>query len=191
MTPTSSPESAESAAGSGVTRRAALVGTAAVLAGAGWHMASLHAQQPAAAPVAPSAPPSFLAFSRAITGHQDLSALTAARIYDAMQGDRPGFADAVTRLASLAGGSDSPEALLAATDQSGLKDVAMAIVTAWYTGTVATAKAPVVVSYVEALMYRPVSDGLTVPTYCNKGPLWWTGLPPGVTTMPRNDPKVL
>jgi hypothetical protein len=31
------------------------------------------------------------------------------------------------------------------------------------------------VSYVDALMYRPVSDGLPAPTYCLNGPIWWTG----------------
>src|SRR5450830_1559149 len=36
------------------------------------------------------------------------------------------------------------------------------------------------VAYAEALMYLPVADGLTVPTYCNYGPLWWTRAPPEI-----------
>lgn len=174
-----------------ITRRTALAGTAALLAAAGWHMNASQAQQATGISAVPVAPAAFLAFSRAITGHSDLSPTTAARIYDAMQADRPGFANAVAELASLISRTDRPEALLAASKGAGLDAIAMAIVSAWYTGTVTTTKAPVVVSYVEALMYRPVSDGLTVPTYCNKGPIWWTGLPPGVKTMPHNEPKVL
>jgi fructose 5-dehydrogenase small subunit len=54
----------------------------------------------------------------------------------------------------------------------------LTLVAAWYTGTVGHGQQAEVVSYADALMYRPVSDGLPVPTYCLGGPLWWPGLPP-------------
>ena len=67
---------------------------------------------------------------------------------------------------------------MAAARQAGLQDLASDIVAAWYTGTVGRGPTAVVVAYEEALMYQPVRDALTVPTYCSYGPLWWTAAPP-------------
>jgi hypothetical protein len=53
----------------------------------------------------------------------------------------------------------------------------LTLVAAWYTGTVGYGAQAEMVSYVDALMYRPVSDGLRAPTYCD-GPIWWTEPPP-------------
>lgn len=133
----------------------------------------------------------FFNISMAITAKSDLSTTTSERIYLAFQGADPSFPDKIAQLGPLARDSDTPEAFKASAMDVGLGDTLMAIVAAWYTGTVETSNGSVLVSYAEALMYRPVADGLTVPTYCNKGPLWWTGLPPAVTTMPNNIPKVL
>ena len=54
----------------------------------------------------------------------------------------------------------------------------LTLVAAWYTGTVGHGQQAEIVSYADALMYRPVSDGLPVPTYCLDGPLWWSAPPP-------------
>ncbi|EJM96302.1 sugar dehydrogenase complex small subunit [Herbaspirillum sp. YR522] len=137
----------------------------------------------AGAPVA-QASPGFVAFSRAITEHDDLDPVTAARIELAMRRDFPSFDQLLPGLAALATPTGRPvpaaRVLLDAASAAGLRDLTMAIVTAWYTGTVGAGKTAVVVAYAQALMYRPVADGQTVPTYCNYGPLWWTHAPPPV-----------
>lgn len=122
----------------------------------------------------------FLAFSKAITGHDDIDPVTSARIREAMlQGDAA-FAQQAASLAGLVQPGIAPDALLGAATSAGLREAALAVVTAWYTGTVVAGQKTTVVAYEHALMYRPVADALTVPTYCNEGPMWWTAAPPEV-----------
>jgi hypothetical protein len=169
-----------------ITRRGLLAGAAFTVAFAIWNSSAL-AQVDAVV----SATSNFFNISMAITGKSDLSTTTSERIYAAFQAADSSFPDKIAQLAPLAHDTDTPDAFKNAAAGLGLGDVLMAIVAAWYTGTVETKNGSILVSYAEALMYRPVADGLTVPTYCNKGPLWWTGLPPAITTMPKNNPKVL
>ncbi|MGJ7544678.1 sugar dehydrogenase complex small subunit [Variovorax sp. LT1R16] len=168
------------------TRREAVLAAAAVASTSllGWPASGV--TQPAAAAAATgtavdaAAVARFFAFSKAITGHEDIDAVTAGRIRDAMvQGDGAFAAHAET-LAGLLQPGMAPDALLAAASDAGLRDAALAVVSAWYTGTVTAGPTPTVVAYEQALMYRPVADGLSVPTYCNEGPLWWTAAPPEV-----------
>ncbi|MFM9926458.1 sugar dehydrogenase complex small subunit [Variovorax sp. H27-G14] len=122
----------------------------------------------------------FFAFSKAITGHDDIDPITAARIREAMlQGDAA-FAQQAASLAGLVQPGIAPDALLGAATSAGLREAALSVVTAWYTGTVVAGQKTTVVAYEQALMYRPVADALTVPTYCNEGPMWWTAAPPEV-----------
>ncbi|MFL9926768.1 sugar dehydrogenase complex small subunit [Herbaspirillum lusitanum] len=174
----------------GISRRHVLIGLAALIAEAGFWSNPLfsNAQTPpatglAGAGAAPTATPeaaAFLKFSTRITGHADLKPETAGRIEAAMRKNYPDFAAQAPRLATLLQDHQEPKALLAAATDAGLRELALAIVAAWYTGTVGSGKNAVVVSYAEALMYQPVADGQTVPTYCNYGPLWWTKAPPAI-----------
>jgi hypothetical protein len=128
----------------------------------------------------------FLVLSRAVTGHDDLDPVTASRIEVAMAKSDPGFSARARALAELIKGKVDPAVLLNAAEGAGLRDTMLAIVSAWYTGTVGTGSQAAVVSYADALMYWPVRDGLTVPTYCGYGPLWWTRpVPPAVTSPAR------
>ena len=127
---------------------------------------------------------SFLRFSRAITGHADLNPHTSRRIHAAMRGASADFLQQSARLAELATEANGPEALLASATSAGLRDTALAIVAAWYTGSVGDDSDAVVVSYQEALMYRPVLDAQTVPTYCTYGPAWWVADPPAPGVSP-------
>jgi hypothetical protein len=152
----------------------------------------------AAAPTATpavSASPGFIALSHAITEHDDLDVVTAARIEAAMGRDFPQFAQLLPGLVALVSPAGKPAVpardLLAAATTAGLRELTMAIVTAWYTGTVGAGKTAVVVAYAQALMYRPVADGQTVPTYCNYGPQWWTHAPPPVRVSPPVAPRAM
>jgi hypothetical protein len=174
----------------GSTRRSLLLGTAAIITSTNLFTLSRRAQaQGIAADSAPLDDQGFLKLSQAMTGHADLSAVTAARIFAAMRKADPDFAANAIALSRLARGDINPEALLAAAEGAGLRDTALAIVAAWYTGTVGKGPKAVVVSYVDALMYRPVGDGLTVPTYCSNGPLWWTAPPPAAQLAPPSTSK--
>lgn len=180
-----------------ITRRHALIGLAALLAQAGFWSNPLSAAMPAAT-AAPKAVPGSMLFytlSQAITGHQDLPTETAARIEQAMRSNVPGFAGHLLELGALVKTGQSAKELLAAataTDPE-LRELALAIVAAWYTGTVAGNAAQgtksIVVAYAEALMYRTVADGQVVPTYCNYGPLWWLKAPPPVLVSAPVAPK--
>jgi len=170
----------------GISRRHLLIGLAALVAEAGfWSNPLFSNAQTPAAPTAAPPPPSpealaFLTFSKRITGHADLKTDTGVRIEAAMRKTYPDFAAQSSRLGALLQDGQEPKALLAAATDAGLRDLTLAIVAAWYTGTIGKGKQAVVVSYAEALMYQPVSDGQTVPTYCNYGPLWWTKAPPAI-----------
>ena len=183
-----SPTPAPTPTGS-LTRREAVLAAAAVAAQAalfGWPGTGGAQPAPAAAAAATTgtvdgeAIARFLAFSKAITGHDDIDPLTSARIREAMlQGDAA-FAQQAASLAGLVQPGIAPDALLGAATGAGLREAALAVVTAWYTGTVVAGQKTTVVAYEQALMYRPVADALTVPTYCNEGPMWWTAAPPEV-----------
>jgi hypothetical protein len=162
----------------GTTRRAFLLATAATMSGVGVlsGLAGAHAQ-PAAAAILDD--PGFLRLSKAVTGHTDLDATIASRLLAALRRVDPTFIDRAASLAHLVRDDQTPEAILATAEPVGLRDTMLALVAAWYTGTVGHGQQAEMVSYVDALMYRPASDGLPVPTYCN-GPVWWPGPPPAV-----------
>lgn len=148
----------------------------------------------AAAPAQPAATPidvqGFLAVSKALTGHDDLNPQTATRMLQAMRDDNAAFADKAAALAVLAKGTLAPNAYLEAATPLGLRDTALAIVAAWYTGTVGKGPHARLMAYKEALMYWPVRDALTVPTYCTNGPLWFTATPPAVgVSAPHAQPQ--
>lgn len=166
----------------GISRRHLLFGISALVAQAGFWSSPLLVYAQNAQPVQPTSvnPESanFLLFSQKITGHNDVNPVTADRIYTALQKNYPEFSVQYPKLIALLQNNDAPKALLTAATDAGVHDLAYAIVTAWYTGTVGEGANAVMVAYKEALMYRTVADGQTVPTYCNYGPLWWTGNPP-------------
>ena len=180
-----------------ISRRHALMGLAALLAQAGFWSNPLSAAMPSGAAAASPAPGSMLFYtlSQAITGHQDLRAETAARIEQAMRSNVTGFAEHLPALGALVKtGQPAKDLLAAATDTApALRELALAIVAAWYTGTVAGNPAngtkSIVVAYAEALMYRTVADGQVVPTYCNYGPLWWLKAPPPILVSAPVAPK--
>jgi hypothetical protein len=174
---------------SGVSRRQVLSLSLLAFGGASGFFATAPARAAPSAVAATSPPPSdaiagFLRFSQAITAHDDIDAATAARIYIAMQRQAPDFAEQMTRLASMAPAGTDANAVLASATAAGLRETALAVVAAWYTGSVGSDSHATVVSYADALMFRPVADAQTPPTYCGFGPGWWTAAPPAVGVSP-------
>jgi len=161
----------------GTTRRLFLLTTAAVATGIGM-MASppeVLAQQSATTALDDA---DFLLLSKAAVGHDGLDMTIASRLFAGLRHADPTFNDNAAGLARLVRGGQTPQALLDAAKAIGLHETMLTLVAAWYTGTVGHGQQAEVVSYADVLMYRPVSDGLPVPTYCLGGPLWWPGLPP-------------
>ncbi len=168
-------------AGSGAsTRRAVLVSLGgALLTVACGRREAIAPAAAAAMPIAAEAT-GFHHLSQALTGHADLDVTTAGRLAQAFARTAPDLHAHFAALGELVQvGMSAPEVLAAAT-AAGLKPVALAIVAAWYTGTVGKGTSAVTVSYRDALMQRPVADALTPPTYIGGGPAWWTAPPPEV-----------
>ena len=161
----------------GTTRRQFLLATAAVSTAIGVMSSppEVLAQQPATAALDDA---DFLLLSKAVVGHDELNMTIAHRLFAALRHADPTFNDNAAGLARLVHGGQTPEALLDAAKAIGLQETMLTLIAAWYTGTVGHGQQAELVSYADALMYRPVSDGLPVPTYCRDGPLWWPGLPP-------------
>lgn len=126
----------------------------------------------------------FLALSKVLTGHSVLNATMGSRLLDALCNADVGFAARAFALAKLVHAGQTPQQLLADAEKAGLQDTAHAIVAAWYTGTVGHGTKAVMVAYDYALMYATVGDGMSPPTYCANGPLWWTAEPPPANVTP-------
>ena len=134
----------------------------------------------AAAP-APMAGDSFVALSRFLTGHADLNAALAPHFLDAL---RHQDATIDTQLAAL--WSTIQSARLADMDaymdqlsakETALTKTAQTVVLAWYLGVVGTGHKAEMITYADALMYRP-SRGITpIPSY-GEGPDSWGKAPP-------------
>lgn len=128
----------------------------------------------------------FLQISRKITAFDDLDVTLSARYFSALREHFPQLNPQLNALFILSQQTTDAEAFNRKAIEQGQSELIQAIVTAWYTGTVEPSNAEhgQLIAYKEALMYRTVQDALIVPTWCNFGPLWWTGLPPGVTRQP-------
>lgn len=173
-----------------VSRRQVLVGGLAVTAGSYFllHWPFSIAQEiPASRAIESNVTPeheAFMRFSVAITGHENLHPITAQRIHQAISDANEVNAAQLERLAGLVQENSDPNTLLASATNAGLEEMALAVVAAWYTGTVDMGEDAIVVAYPEALMYRTVQDGQTVRTYCRNGPAWWVQDPPPAGVSP-------
>ena len=173
----------------GVTRRTVL--RTAVAAGGVLALGGLNLSQIAAAAAsvgaaampatAPLAGDTFVALSRFLTGHADLNTGLAPRFLDAL---RRHDATIDTQLATL--WSTIQSAKLADMDaymeqlsakETALTKTAQSVVLAWYLGIVGTGPKAELITYADALMYRP-SHGITaIPSY-GEGPDSWGKAPP-------------
>ena len=169
-------------AGAATTRRHIVAGISATLGF--FSLGQIPSAAAQAQPKPPRSVPSpeieFLALSQALTGHHDLNARTAGRMWAAFERtDATLFADLPALARLRRDGQTAPE-LLQSAQTSGLGDVALAVVTAWYTGTVGSGAKVEVVAYADALMYWPARDAMPPPSYVLGGPAWWVEPPPPV-----------
>lgn len=126
----------------------------------------------------------FTALSQQLTGRASLDTALASRIYDALKKADSAFVADVAALNTWLkthGGvpSDTVTAALASEDARLSKTVGH-IVRAWYLGLVGQLPTVQVLAYEHALMFDPVNDVLTIPSYCRDVPFYWAQKPAGV-----------
>jgi hypothetical protein len=143
-------------------RRGVLIGLTATYLFS--HVPSAIAQPADAAPRE-----AFMAVSRILTGRPTLDADQAARLYEALVADAPGFAADVQALRSFIDERKVDPAQLQSTldaEQSPLTAVPRNIVKAWYTGIVGEAERARCITFETSLMHVAVADRLNPPSYC-------------------------
>jgi hypothetical protein len=175
-------------------RRAWMLGAFASAAGLAFASAARYGAMPDIARVvgiepafADTPPPAgggfdaFLALSGKLTGHTSFDPVHGRRAYDALAQADKQFAQNVAALNSWVqthGGVPSDtvtQALQAAQPQ--LAKTVGAITRAWYLGLVGDMPNVQVIAYESALMFEPVKDILTIPSYCRDVPFYWTRKP--------------
>lgn len=125
----------------------------------------------------------FLALSQHLTGRTGFDPVLGKRVYDALARSDSQFTQNVAALNTWLQGhggvpSDTVTQALQA-DQPMLAKSVGAIMRAWYLGLVGEMPHVQVVAYESALMFDPVKDVLTIPSYCRDVPFYWTQKPAG------------
>lgn len=169
-------------------RRAWLVGTFASAAGLAFASAARYGAMPGIASAFADTPPpagggidAFIALSGKVTGHTRFDPVHGKRAYDALSRADGQFAHnvaALNRWLHTHGGVPSDivtQALQA--EQPHLAKTVSAITRAWYLGLVGDMPNVQVIAYERALMFEPVNDILTIPSYCRDVPFYWTHKP--------------
>ena len=123
----------------------------------------------------------FLALSQRLTGRTGFDAVLGKRVYDALAKSDSQFPQNIAALNTWLQGhggvpSDTVTQALQV-DQPALAKSVSAIMRAWYLGLVGEMPHVDVVAYEKALMFEPVKDVLTIPSYCRDVPFYWTQKP--------------
>ncbi|MDE1182080.1 sugar dehydrogenase complex small subunit [Paraburkholderia sp.] len=162
---------------------------AALTSGSLFGVSDAFAQTPPASAAGAGAAPAnggidaFLALSQRLTGRTGFDATLGRRVFDALShsdSQLPQHVAALNAWLQTHGGVPSDAVTPALqTEQPALAGSVGAIMRAWYLGLVGDSPHVQVVAYERALMFDPVKDVLTVPSYCRDVPFYWTQKPPG------------
>lgn len=125
----------------------------------------------------------FLALSQHLTARTSFNPVLGKRVYAALVQSDTQFTQNVAALNTWLAGhggvpSDTVTQALAA-EQPPLAKTVSAIMRAWYLGLVGELPHVQVVAYESALMFDPVKDVLTIPSYCRDVPFYWAQKPAG------------
>ena len=110
----------------------------------------------------------FMTLSLFVTGRSKLDAETGAALLAALRESDPSFAAAVDDLAADAasGKYADVEALEAAVRGTPKHATLLALVSAWYTGSVSVNGKERFITLQDALLYQPIADGSHIPGNC-------------------------
>jgi hypothetical protein len=167
------------------SRRAWMLGACAAAAALAFAGASR--SLPWITPAFADAPPAgggldaFLALSQRLTGRSGFDAVLGQRIYAALSRSDSQFTQNVAALNTWLQGhggvpSDTVTQALQG-EQPALAKAVGGIMRAWYLGLVGDMPHVEVIAYEKALMFDPVKDVLTIPSYCRDVPFYWAQKP--------------
>lgn len=160
------------------SRRLLLASGAAVLAG----LAA--ARSSPALSAAGGADDRFMALSRLLIPHQ-LDPEIGRRIAAGLRADASPLSDHIDALLKLA--HDRKAAIVEDFFPFAPADAqasALSIISAWYLGVVDNTPSSQVIAFELALMFKPTSDVMTIPTYSISGPNGWGPEAPALGAMP-------
>jgi fructose 5-dehydrogenase small subunit len=130
----------------------------------------------------------FVALSLFATGRSKLDPQLGTKLFAALRESDASFAGAADLLAADATSGKYPdvESLEAAIRGTPKHGTLLALVSAWYTGTVSVKGKPQVITMGDALMYQPIADGSHIPGNCEGATNSWAQRPyPALADMPK------
>jgi fructose 5-dehydrogenase small subunit len=132
-----------------------------------------------------TAPPNFMEVSSLLIDH-NLDAEVGTRMAVAMLRMHPEMERDIGAIIEIAKRKNARivEDFFADIPEGRLKDTALAIISAWYTGVVDNSPDAEVFAFEMALMYQPTHDVMTIPTYAISGPNGWNAEAPALGEMP-------
>lgn len=143
----------------------------------------------AASSVAPgTAGSKFMALSLFATGRSKLDPKIGTKLFAALRESDASFVGAADSLAADAASGKYPDvgSLESAIRSTPKHAALLALVSAWYTGTVTIKGKPRFITLGDALMYQPIADGSHIPGNCEGATNAWAQLPyPALADMPR------
>ena len=117
----------------------------------------------------------FMTLSLFATGRSKLDPEIGAKLFAALRDSDASFAGAADSLAADAASGKYPdvESLEAAMRGTPKHAALLALVSAWYTGTVSVKGKPRVITMSDALLYQPIADGSHIPGNCEGATNSW------------------
>jgi len=165
-----------------LTRRKLMVGGALFVGGV---LLSPEVSAQTLGAAAPEVSTSFMEVSSLLSDHH-LDAQSGSRMAAAMLRLHPTLAQDIGAIIEIAKKKNARivEDFFADIPEGNLKDTALAIISAWYTGVVENSSTAEVFAFETALMYQPTHDVMTIPTYAISGPNGWNAQAPPLGNMP-------
>lgn len=142
-------------------------------------------QAQSAVATGPAATPKFMELSSLLIDHH-LDTGVGARLAAAMAKLNPAINAQIDQILEIAKTKNAKivEDFFTDIPDGELKKTALAIISAWYMGVISDAPDAEVFAYELALMYRPTSDVMTLPSYAISGPNAWNADVPPLSNMP-------
>ena len=131
----------------------------------------------------------FMALSQFATGRSKLDPEVGAALLAALRESDASLSTALDDLAADAssGKYSDVEGLEAAVRGTPKHAALLALVSAWYTGSVSVNGKERFITLQEALLYQPIADGSHIPGNCAGAPNSWADLPlPALAAMPTD-----
>jgi len=130
--------------------------------------------------------PKFMEVSSLLIDHK-LDGDVGARMVAAISSVHPGIEQDIDQILEIAHKNNAKivEDFFPDLPEGRLKDTALAIISAWYTGVIVDAPGSTVFAFEMALMYQPTRDVMTIPSYAISGPNGWNASAPPLSDMPK------